>query len=68
MIDPTGRGTHWPVQLASYDFDGIYKKGEETGNADCLSRMPISEDKEEILIRWKRTRILVKQRAVKTQI
>ena len=33
----------WLAQLMAYDFDIIYKKGNENGAADALSRVPVAE-------------------------
>ncbi|MES9882105.1 MAG: reverse transcriptase domain-containing protein [Sedimenticola sp.] len=41
--DPTGRRTRWSIELSSYEYDIHYKKGEENTNADCMSRIPISQ-------------------------
>lgn len=40
----TGRLQRWAIYLASYDYKIIYKKGSKLGNADALSRLPLSEE------------------------
>ncbi|MES9881588.1 MAG: RNase H-like domain-containing protein [Sedimenticola sp.] len=41
--DHTGRRTRWSIELSSYEFDIFYKRGEENTNADCMSRIPVSQ-------------------------
>lgn len=38
------RITRWAIKLSGYDYDIIYKKGTQIGNADALSRLPIDND------------------------
>ena len=33
----------WAITLAGYDYKLQYRKGSENGNADCLSRLPLSQ-------------------------
>ena len=33
----------WAITLAGYDYRLQYRKGSENGNADCLSRLPLSQ-------------------------
>ena len=42
--NPTGRRTRWSIELSGYDFEILYKKSEENGNADCLPRISPSEN------------------------
>jgi len=39
---------HWAEQLADYEFQIHYKKGNENGGADALSRQPDHEGVEKI--------------------
>ena len=45
--DATGRRGRWAVELSSYDFSVSYRKGENNGNADAMSR-PAIEMLEEV--------------------
>ena len=38
-----GRLCRWAVILSMYDYNIIYKKGQQMGNADALSRLPIQQ-------------------------
>ena len=38
----TPRIQRWAILLAAYDYNLFYRKGQENGNADCLSRLPLS--------------------------
>ena len=42
--DPTGRRERWSIELSTYDFVLQYKQGTCNGNADGLSRLPVTED------------------------
>lgn len=39
-----GRLQRWAIFLAMYDYKIVYKKGSKMGNADALSRLPLSEE------------------------
>ena len=50
--DPTGRRTRWAIELDTYDFTLLYKKGKIHADADAMSRLggendEIAEDDEE---------------------
>ena len=36
--DPTGRRGRWEIELSTYDFEIVYRKGKQHVNADALSR------------------------------
>ena len=40
--EPKGRLGRWAVQLSEFDFELRYRPGRENGNADCLSRLPVT--------------------------
>ena len=42
--DPTGRRTRWTIELNTYDFDLIYKKGKAHADADAMSRRGDDDD------------------------
>ena len=42
--DPTGRRTRWSIELHSYDYDLIYKKGLIHADADAMSRRGDDDD------------------------
>lgn len=42
--DPTGRRTRWSIELDTYDFELIFKKGKIHSDADALSRRGEQED------------------------
>ena len=44
--DPTGRRTRWSIELDSYEFDLIYKKGSTHCDADAMSRRGDDDDEE----------------------
>ena len=46
LQDPTGQIARWQETLASYDFDLIYRPGQQHGNADGMSRRPYDETKD----------------------
>ena len=37
--DPTGRRTRWAIELDTYDFELVYKKGRIHADADAMSRL-----------------------------
>ena len=50
--DPTGRRTRWAIELDTYDFELIYKKGKIHADADAMSRLggekdEVAEDSDE---------------------
>jgi hypothetical protein len=44
MEAPSGMVARWLLTLADYDFEVQYRKGEQHGNADALSRAPHVEE------------------------
>ena len=42
--DATGRRVRWSIELNLYDFDVVYKKGREHGDADAMSRLTDHND------------------------
>lgn len=36
--DATGRRGRWALELSTYDFEVVYRKGLDNGNADAMSR------------------------------
>ena len=40
LKEPAPRLARWLIRLYEYDFEILYKRGCENGNADALSRMP----------------------------
>ena len=42
--DPTGRRTRWAIELDSYEFDLLYKKGSTHTDADAMSRRGDDDD------------------------
>ncbi len=42
------RMLRWCLILSAYDYNLEYRKGKENGNADCLSRLPMTSDKDEL--------------------
>jgi hypothetical protein len=42
------RLTRWRFKLAEFDFDIIYKKGKANGNADAMSRIPLTSPIENV--------------------
>ena len=40
--DSNPRPERWSIKLSKYDYEVIYRKGNENVNADCLSRDPIN--------------------------
>ena len=42
--DPTGRRKRWQIELSTYAFVVQYRQGTCNGNADGLSRLPLTED------------------------
>jgi hypothetical protein len=47
MEAPTGMVSRWLDTLANFDFEVVYRKGTQHGNADGLSRAPHAEPMEE---------------------
>ncbi len=41
------RMLRWCLTLSAYNYTLHYKKGKENSNADCLSRLPLSDNKDE---------------------
>ena len=53
--DPTGRRTRWAIELDTYDFELVYKKGKIHADADAMSRLggendEVAEDSEEFAL------------------
>ena len=44
--DPTGRRTRWAIELDTYEFDLVYKKGKIHSDADAMSRLGGEDDEE----------------------
>ena len=44
--DPTGRRTRWAIELDTYEFDLVYKKGKIHADADAMSRLGDDNDEE----------------------
>ena len=44
MKAPKGMYARWQELLSTYDFDVIFRKGEQHANADCLSRIDHAPD------------------------
>ena len=42
--DPTGRRTRWAIELNTYEFELIYKKGRAHADADAMSRRGDDDD------------------------
>ena len=42
--DLSGRLARWAMLLQEFDFDIVYRKGSQNGNADGLSRLPVESD------------------------
>ena len=42
--DPTGRRTRWAIELDTYDFELVYKKGKIHADADAMSRLGGEDD------------------------
>ena len=46
--DPTGRRTRWAIELDTYDFELVYKKGKIHADADAMSRLGGENDEEAV--------------------
>jgi hypothetical protein len=42
--DPTGRRTRWAIELDTYDFELVHKKGKTHSDADAMSRRGDDDD------------------------
>ena len=43
----SGRVQRWALTLSAYEYDLVYRRGKENGNADGLSRLPLSSEPKE---------------------
>ena len=50
--DPNGLLARWLIRLAPFDYDMVYRKGSEHGNADGLSRVKLNREKGERLCQF----------------
>ena len=46
--DLQGRVARWLIHLGAFDLTIVHRPGVENANADCLSRMPVNQDDDDI--------------------